>query len=341
MTRSVPRGLAGLICPWNFPLAIPLWKAAPALAFGNAVLLKPSSEAIAVAQRLEQILAKVLPDGLFQVVPGGAATARAVMGASDAVSFTGSTGVGLELGAAAGALGLPYQAEMGGQNPAVVLPDADLAFAARSIAYAAMAFAGQKCTATRRVILVGGSGEFTEALVAEIAALPIGDPMAPSTVVGPVISQRSRDAVIDAVATVAASGGEVRAGGGHPGVDGWYVEPAVVTGMSPDSPVNQVETFGPLVSILTAPSVEEAIRMANAVEQGLVAAVYTTNLSSALESIDRLDAGLIRVNAPTSGVDYHVPFGGSKSSSRGPREQGKAARQLFTQSRTITVNASP
>src|SRR6188472_1273300 len=186
LSRRRPRGVAGLITPWNFPFAIPLWKAAPALAYGNSVVLKPASDAIACALLLEEILGKHLPEGVFTVVTGPGAAGQALVELADVVSFTGSTAVGLSVAAAATARGIPSQAEMGGLNASIVLPDADLESAAKVIAGAAMGFAGQKCTATGRVIVLGDPAPFTDALAAAVEALPTGDPADASTVVGPV-----------------------------------------------------------------------------------------------------------------------------------------------------------
>ena len=213
LARRRPRGVAGLITPWNFPVAIPLWKAAPALAFGNGVVLKAASEATALALRLAELLSPTLPDGLFQVVPGSAATATALIGQADCVSFTGSVEVGRQVAVAATTRGIPCQAEMGGLNASIVLPDADPARAAATIAGAAMGYAGQKCTATSRAIVVGDPGPFTEALVAAVERLPVGDPAEQATVVGPVINEPARRTVVEAAEAAAAAGARLLAGG--------------------------------------------------------------------------------------------------------------------------------
>ncbi|BCB76720.1 hypothetical protein Pflav_031300 [Phytohabitans flavus] len=205
-TRRRPRGIAGLVTPWNFPFAIPLWKAAPALAFGNAVLLKPAPQATACALRLAELIGPQLPRGLFTVLPGDAETGQAVVAAADVVSFTGSTTAGAAVAAAATARGVPVQCEMGGQNPAIVLPDADVAVVARQVAYAAFGYAGQKCTATKRVIVVGDPTALTDALVAEVEKLPCGDPAEPDTVVGPVIDDAARARVLDAAVSAVSAG---------------------------------------------------------------------------------------------------------------------------------------
>ena len=340
LSRRRPRGVAGLITPWNFPVAIPLWKAAPALAFGNAVVLKPSPDATALAMRLAELLAPALPDGLFQVVPGGAGTGRAILDRVDCMSFTGSVSVGRQVAVAATGKGIPSQAEMGGLNASIVLADADPRRAATVIAGAAMGYAGQKCTATSRAIVVGDPGPFTEALVAAVEGLAIGDPAEEGTVVGPVITDQARRRVVEAAEQAVAGGGRLLTGGKAPDGPGWFVAPTLVGGLRPDARLAQEEVFGPIAVVLPVADEEEALRVANGVRYGLVASVFTRDLDRALRLAERLDTGLIRVNAPTSGVDFLAPFGGEKDSSYGPREQGKAARDLYTSTRTITINPS-
>jgi alpha-ketoglutaric semialdehyde dehydrogenase len=337
LSRRRPRGVAGLITPWNFPVAIPLWKTAPALAFGNGVVLKAASEATALALRLADLLAPALPEGLFQVVPGSAATATALIERADCVSFTGSVEVGRLVAAAATARGIPCQAEMGGLNASIVLPDANPERAAATIAGAAMAYAGQKCTATSRAIVVGDSAPFTEALVAAVRGLAVGDPAEERTVVGPVINQPARRAVVEAAEEAAAAGGRILAGGGAGDGAGWFVAPTLVDGLPPTARLAQEEVFGPIAVVLPAADEDEAVAIANGVRYGLVGSVFTRDLDRALTLAARLDTGMIRVNAPTSGVDYLAPFGGEKDSSFGPREQGKAARDFYTSTRTITI----
>jgi aldehyde dehydrogenase (NAD+) len=337
LARRRPRGVAGLITPWNFPVAIPLWKAAPALAFGNAVLLKPSPEATAVALRLAELLAPALPGDLVEVLPGGAGTGQAMLEGVDCVSFTGSVAVGRRVAVAATERGLPSQAEMGGLNASIVLADADPERAATVVAGAAMGYAGQKCTATSRAIVVGDPAPFTEALVAAVEGLAVGDPADKDTVVGPVITSQARRKVVEAAQEAAAAGGRLLTGGGAGDGAGWFVAPTLVDGLAPDARLAQEEVFGPIAVILPVADEDEAVRVANGVRYGLVASVFTGDLDRALRLAARLDTGLIRVNAPTSGVDFLAPFGGEKDSSFGPREQGKAARELYTSTRTITV----
>jgi alpha-ketoglutaric semialdehyde dehydrogenase len=337
IARNFPVGVAALVTPWNFPVAIPLWKAAPSIAYGNATVLKPSSAAAATAVLLHEIVAPFLPDDVFQVVLGGSAAARALIAHPGvaAVSFTGSVPVGREVCRRAAERGCRVQAEMGGQNPSVVLADADLERAATAIAYAAMGYAGQKCTATSRVIVQDAVyPQFRDRLVAAVEALPVMDPADPRTLVGPVIDNGSRSAALEAVA---ASDGQVLTGGKALDAAGFYLAPTLVELAGPAGPLATDEVFAPVAAVLRASTAAEAIEIANAVRFGLVAAVFTRDLGSALELTRRLEAGMIRVNAPTSGVDFHAPFGGSKESSYGPREQGLAARAFYTESRTILL----
>lgn len=336
-TQRRPRGVAGLITPWNFPLAIPLWKAAPALAFGNTVVLKPAPESTACALRLAELLAPLLPDGSFSVVAGDAETGQAVVEGADVVSFTGSVAAGRAVARAATERGIPVQAEMGGQNPAVVLPDADLEAAAGQIASAAMGFAGQKCTATKRVVVVGDPSSFRDAFLAAVEAMTVGDPADLATTVGPLISEEARARVVSVARDAERSGGRVLAGGTDIALDGWFVKPVVVEGVPDGHLLACDEVFGPICLLQAAADLDEGIEIANAVPHGLAAGLYTSNVGSALQAAQRLEAGLVKVNAPTSGVDFYLPFGGEKASSLGAREQGKAAQDFYTSTHTVTI----
>ncbi|GGX35716.1 aldehyde dehydrogenase family protein [Streptomyces noursei] len=333
LTRRRPHGVAGLITPWNFPFAIPSWKAAPALATGNTVVLKPAPEATACAQRLAEIVQQAVPTGVFTVLPGGATEGNAVVSAADAVSFTGSTVVGQAVTLTTTARGIPAQAEMGGLNAAIVLPDADIDTAAAHIASAIAGYAGQKCTATSRVIAVGAAlGPLREALAERLRALAVGDPADSATVCGPLISERARDRVIEARRGLPAVATAVPTGS-----DGWYAAPALVTDLPPGHPLLHEEVFGPLAALLPADDLAQAVRITNSVPYGLVTSVHTASLDATLHGLDHLDTGMVRVNAPSSGVDFHLPFGGTKASSSGPREQGHAALDFYTSQRTYTL----
>ncbi len=337
LARRRPRGVAGLITPWNFPFAIPLWKAAPALAYGNTVVLKPASDAIACGLFLEEILGAHLPAGVFNVITGPGAAGQALVEMADVVSFTGSTAVGLGVAAAATARGIASQAEMGGLNASIILPDADIESAAKVVAGAAMGYAGQKCTATGRVIVLGDPAPFTDALAAAVDGLAVGDPADAATVVGPVINPPARDELVEAARNAPGDGGRVVTGGQALDGPGLYFAPTVVDGQDPSARLAQEEVFGPIVTVLRAETAEQAVEISNRVAFGLVTSVFTRDLNSALTVVEGLETGMIRVNMPTSGVDFHAPFGGEKQSSFGPREQGKAARELYTSTHTITV----
>ncbi len=337
LARRRPHGVVGIITPWNFPVAIPLWKAAPALAYGNTVVCKPAPAATAVALLVEEVIAPFLPANTFTVVTGDQVTGEALISEVDCVSFTGSRRVGSTVVKAASAKGIPVQAEMGGQNPSIVLPDADVGSAASVIARAAMGFSGQKCTATSRVIVVGDRRRFTEALREAIASLPIGDPSLRETVIGPVISEAAVSAVIDSVTEAKGLGGRILYGGGRIASEGYFVEPVLLDGVDPGARVAQEEIFGPFAVLLGAKDPDEAVEIANGVRLGLVSAIFTNDLSRALDLTSRLETGLVKVNAPTSGVDFHAPFGGIKDSSYGAREQGKAAQDFYTWTQTVTA----
>lgn len=329
LTRRRPYGVAGLIAPWNFPLAIPSWKAAPALAVGNTVVLKPAPEATACALRLAELAE--LPAEVFTVLPGGAEEGAALVDAADVVSFTGSTGVGRAVVRAATGRGVPVQAELGGLNAALVLPDADVELAAAHIAAAVAGYAGQKCTATSRVIAVGAVYEpLREALVKALAAVD-------DAVCGPVINAAARERLTGAVSSAVEAGATVLTGGRVPERAGWYVEPTLLTDVPGEHPLAREEFFGPVAVLHAVADLDEAIALANDTPHSLATSVHTRSLDVALAAADRLDAGMIRVNAPSSGVDFHLPFGGTKGASHGDREQGQAAMDFYTVSRTVSV----
>ncbi|MGC0417072.1 aldehyde dehydrogenase family protein [Embleya sp. AB8] len=336
LTRRRPYGVAGLVTPWNFPLAIPLWKAAPALATGNAVLLKPAPQALGCALRLAELLDGVLPAGVFTVLPGEAATGAAVVAAADIVSFTGSTAVGSEVVRATAARGVPVQAELGGCNAALVLPDADLQRTAADLVGAAFGYAGQKCTATRRIIVVGDPDPLRAALAEATRALSVGDPADPATVCGPVITEAARDGIRAALDSALVAGARVLATSKAESA-GWFSVPIILERVPANHPILREEVFGPVVVLQRAEDLTEALALARDVPHGLVTSVHTRDLDAALAVVDRIDTGLVKVNAPTTGVDFHLPFGGSKASGYGPREQGRAAADFYTSTRTISL----
>ena len=340
VVRREPLGVVLAICPWNFPLAIPLWKAAPALAYGNTVLVKPAAPAVGVATRLAAIAAEGLPEGVLSVlaVPGARAGELLDDPRVAGATFTGSTATGLAVAARLAARGAPAQAEMGGQNPAIVLEDADPAAAADAIVAGAMSYSGQKCTATRRAIVVGAIADDAIAALAErVGALAVGDPREEATVVGPLIDADAADGFRSRVEGALGRGATPLAAAEPPPGDGHFVAPTLLAADDPADEVNQEETFGPLLTVIRVADADEAVRVANATRFGLVGAVHGRDVERAAEVASRLDCGLLRINAPTPGVDYYAPFGGSRLSSFGPREQGRAAREFFTATRTMTI----
>jgi alpha-ketoglutaric semialdehyde dehydrogenase len=338
--RRRPRGVAALITPWNFPVAIPVWKLAPALAYGNAVVLKPSADAMACGLRLASYFD--LPEAVLQVltVTGRTAMRLAEHPGVNALSFTGSGGTGSSLALAAARARIPFQAEMGGSNASILLADADLEAAASTIASSAMGYAGQKCTATSRVIVVGDMDRACESLAAAVERMVVGDPARPETTVGPLISRAARDRVIEATEEARTAGGRVIAGGRVPDLGGWFLAPTLVRDVPRGAELAREEVFGPICAVMGVRDEGEAVELANATAHGLVASVFTRDLDRAMWVTDRLDVGLARVNAATTGVDYWAPFGGARDSSIGPREQGTAARDFYTASVTVTVQPS-
>ncbi|MFF9105171.1 aldehyde dehydrogenase family protein [Streptomyces rubrogriseus] len=335
-TRSRPRGVVGLITPWNFPLVIPSWKLAPALAYGNAVVFKPSTQAVGTAEALAEIVNRHVLPGLLTLAVGPATGALVAQSpVISAVSFTGSTEVGRQVVATVSTRGGVAQAEMGGQNPTVILADADVEGAVTGIVGSAFAFAGQKCTATSRIIVHEDVYERTrDALVDAVRTLVLLDPADPKCQVGPVIDANSRDS---ALAAIGASGGRILTGGGKPDAPGSYLEPTLVEVPGSEDVLATDEVFAPVTALLRARSATHAVELANATPFGLSASLYTRDLAAALAHTRDLEAGMIRVNAPTTGLDHWAPFGGSKQSSFGPREQGLAAREFYTDSTTIVV----
>jgi len=337
LTRRHPIGVVALITPWNFPLAIPAWKLAPALGYGNAVILKPASAATAVGGLLHEIVAEILPPGVFQVVRGDSRTGTFVVEhpGVDGVSFTGSVEVGRFIAERCARRGARSQCEMGGQNASVVLRDTPFDGASEMIAYAAMGYAGQKCTATSRVIVEEAIYEgFRDQLIGAVEAMKVEDPWDESCKIGPLISAPARETALNAIAS---STGRVLIGARPLSNEGYYLAPTLVEVEDARDVLVTDEVFAPVAALVRATSAEDAVRRANEGQYGLVAAIYTNDLDRALTLADQIEAGLIRVNAPTSGVDYHVPFGGAKASSMGPREQGLAAQAFYTQDRTILI----
>ena len=333
-------GVYGLITPWNFPIAIPAWKAAPALAFGNTVVMKPAGPTPATAEALVAILHEAgLPKGVLNLVIGRGRVGQAIVDHPDVdgLSFTGSQGVGAGVAAGAVKRQARVQLEMGGKNPLIVLDDCDLDRAVQIALDGSFFATGQRCTASSRLIVQDGIHDrFVAALAERVAALRVGDALDPDTQMGPAVSEDQMETSYRYIEIARAEGGRVVTGGERLTLEkpGWYVQPTLIADTGADMRINNEEVFGPVASILRVRSYEDALAVANGVEFGLSAGIVTGSLKHARDFQRRARAGMVMVNLPTAGVDYHVPFGGSKSSSYGAREQGFAAAEFFTQTKT-------
>jgi acyl-CoA reductase-like NAD-dependent aldehyde dehydrogenase len=341
MIEREPVGVVGLITPWNFPIAIPAWKAAPALAYGNCVVLKPADLTPGCAWEIAHLLKEAgCPDGVFNLVmgPGSSVGARMVEHPEiDAVSFTGSEATGRGIAVRCAELGKKVQLEMGGKNPMVVLDDADLDTAVAASLNGAFFSTGQRCTASSRLIVTEGIHDaFADKLIEQAAALRIGDALDPTTQIGPVVDQKQLDQNVAYVRLAREEGCSVSGGelGNGPG---FFQRPAVFLGATNMMRVSREEIFGPCASVIKVTDYDEALAVANDTPFGLSAGICTTSLSHSSHFRRNAEAGMVMVNLPTAGVDYHVPFGGRKGSSYGPREQGSYAREFYTTVKTSYV----
>jgi len=339
VTRA-PVGVVGLITPWNFPIAIPAWKIAPALAYGNAVVLKPAELTPACAWALAEIIARSgLPQGVFNLVFGrGSVIGQHMVDHRDvdAISFTGSVQTGQRIALSCARGMKKVQLEMGGKNPMVVLDDADLDLAVEACLNGAYYSTGQRCTASSRLIVTEGIHDrFVAALAEAMQGLKVGHALEPGTQMGPAVDARQLEQNQSYVELAAREGGKVI--GGHRlsrPQQGFYMAPALVTETRNDMVINQEEVFGPVASVLRAKGYNEALELANSSQFGLSAGICTSSLKYASHFKAHAEAGMVMVNLPTAGVDYHVPFGGSKGSSYGAREQGVYAAEFYTRIKT-------
>jgi aldehyde dehydrogenase (NAD+) len=339
-----PLGVVGLITPWNFPSAIPAWKLAPALICGNTVVLKPASAAPLSAWRIVEALHEAgLPKGVVNFVAGsGGELGQALLQAPPlkAVSFTGSCQVGNRLHQEASKRRLRIQLEMGGKNPTIVLADADFNAAIENTANAAFFSTGQKCTATSRAIVEEAIYDrFVEALVERTRKLKVGDGMQPGIDIGPCIDQAQMDTVLRYIETGRKEAGAPKIGGRRISSDGfskgYFVEPTIFTDVTPEMTIAREEIFGPVLAVMRAKDFGDAMRIANDIPFGLSASIQTTNLSRVFEFVYKMEAGLLTVNLPSAGVEYQLPFGGTKDSSFGPKEQGPAALDFYSDYKTV------
>ena len=341
-TTREPVGVVALITPWNFPIAIPAWKIAPALAYGNCVVFKPADLVPGSAWALADIIARAgLPSGVFNLVMGAGSTiGDALINAPqvNAISFTGSVDVGKRVAAAAVGHGAKVQLEMGGKNPLVVLDDADLPTAVNVAVQGAFYSTGQRCTASSRFIVEKGiHDKFVDAVVDKIKSLKIDDALVTGTDIGPVVSQGQLDQDINYIDIGKKEGAKLAWGGerlNRP-QPGYYLAPALFTETTNQMRINREEIFGPVATVIRVEGYDEALAVANDTQFGLSSGICTASLKRASHFKRNSQAGMVMVNLPTAGVDYHVPFGGRKASSYGPREQGAYAREFYTVVKTV------
>ena len=346
-TVREPIGPLALITPWNFPVAIPIWKLAPAIACGNTVVLKPASLTPLSAGLIADIFSECdAPPGLINVIYGsGREIGEALLShpAIKGVSFTGSNEVGSKLYSTSAVNGIKCQCEMGGKNPIVVLDDADLDLATKSAVQGAYGSTGQRCTATSRAIVVDSVADhFIEQLEARVNALVVGNGLDPVTDVGPSVDQTQLDTVLNYIGIGQDEGAKLITGGLRLADDahdcGYFVQPTIFDRVTSTMRIAQEEIFGPVLSVLRVPDAASALLAANAVRYGLAAAIYTQDVSRAFKLVDQLEAGIIHVNCPTVGGEAHIPFGGMKETGVGLREMGREAINFFTELKVVYLD---
>ncbi|MDQ6672954.1 MAG: aldehyde dehydrogenase family protein [Chloroflexota bacterium] len=346
-TTRQPLGVVACITPWNFPLAIPAWKIAPALIAGNSVILKPASATPASAVRLAELFKEAgLPDGVLTVLAArGGSAAEVLLDAEEvrAVSLTGSTATGRHVAARCAARGVAVQGELGGKNAAIVLADADLDLATAGVIDGAFGSTGQRCTATSRTIVVESVADrFLDKVLARAGQLKVGAGLDESTDVGPAVTAEQRDSVLEyldigrAEGAVQVLGGDAAQAATLP--PGHWLSPTIFDRVQPSMRVAREEIFGPVLSIIRVPDAEAAFEAANGVEYGLAASVYTRDVRAIFQFVDRVDVGIAHVNQPTLGGEVHLPFGGVKASGIGPHEQGREAIDFFTKVKSVYIN---
>jgi len=348
ITRE-PLGVVGIITPWNFPIAIPAWKIAPALAYGNCVVFKPADLVPGSAWALADILSRSgLPKGVFNLVMGRGTEVGATLledARINGITFTGSVATGQRVAAACVARMAKFQLEMGGKNPMVVLDDADLDVAVNCAVQSGFFSTGQRCTASSRVIVTEGIHDrFVAAVVARMKTLKVDDARKAGTDIGPVVDDRQLSQNLDYVRIAQGEGARLAWGGearerNADGQPGFFMTPALFTETKAAMRINREEVFGPVVSVLRVRGYDEALAVANDTPFGLASGIATTSLKHATHFKRHSQAGMVMVNLPTAGVDYHVPFGGRKGSSYGPREQGRYAAEFYTTVKTAYTQA--
>ncbi|MCW2306000.1 aldehyde dehydrogenase family protein [Rhodobium gokarnense] len=344
--RREPMGVVAVISPWNFPTATASWKIAPALAYGNAVIWKPANLTPASAWALAEIISRSgLPDGAFQLLMGSGSTIGNGLAGHpgvDAVTFTGSHAVGKKVAAAAASNLTKFQLELGSKNPLLVMDDADLDLAVAAAAAGGYSGTGQKCTASSRLLVHETVHDaFVERLGHRLASMKVDHALAEGTEIGPVVSEEQLSANLAWIEEAKTCGVDIVAGGERVSraTEGYYMTPALLVGTRNDMALNREELFAPIAAVQKIGSYEEGLTIANDTDYGLVAGIFTASLARASHFRRNVETGCVTVNLPTAGTDYHVPFGGRKASSFGPREQGRMAAEFYTQVKTAYIRA--
>lgn len=349
MAIRVPIGVAGIVTPWNFPMAIPTWKIFPALLCGNTIVFKPASDTPATAHSLVEILMEAgVPEGVVNLVHGGGGEVGMAIVAHpdvDLISFTGSTVVGKKISAVASESLKRVSLELGGKNAQIVMPDADMKLALDGVLWGAFGTTGQRCTATSRLILHEKiHDEFVDMLLKRVEKLRLGNGLDPNVDVGPCVNESQRKTVASYVEIGQKEGATLACGGRIPDdpllKDGWFYLPTVFTNVQPHHRIAKEEIFGPVLSVLKASSLEHAIEILNDTIYGLSSSIYTRDVNGAFQAIRDIKAGITYVNAPTIGAEAHMPFGGVKQTGNGHREGGWAVYDFFSEWKTVYIDYS-
>lgn len=346
-TMKQPLGVVACVTPWNFPVAIPVWKIAPALVAGNTVVFKPASLTPATAVRIVEIFeAAGVPPGVLNLVIGSGSDAGDEIiahPAVKAVSFTGSNGVGIRLYEQVSRRGAKCQCEMGGKNPVIVLEDADMELAVESTAQGAFGSSGQRCTATSRAIVVNDvADEFVERITARAKSMRIGDGADPNTEMGPSVDESQFKTVLNYIDIGREDGATLACGGSRAsgnGLDkGFFVNPTVFDRVTPDMRIAREEIFGPVLSVLRVKNFDEAMQVANDCEYGLSSSIFSNDAARIFRFVDEIETGMTHINSPTTGGEAHIPFGGIKGTGIGDREQGSTALDFYTELKVVYVD---
>lgn len=346
-TIKEPHGVVACITPWNFPVAIPVWKLAPALVAGNTVVFKPASNTPGTAVRLTELFVEAgIPDGVLNLVLGSGSEAGDEIvnhPAVRAISFTGSTETGLKLYEQIARRGIPFQAEMGGKNPVVVLEDCDINLAVEHTTQGAFGSTGQRCTATSRAVVINTiADEFVQKIVERAKSFKLGDGSDPANEIGPSVDESQFNTVLKYIEIGREDGATMLCGGkkaeGEGLENGYFVEPTIFDHVTPDMRIAREEIFGPVLSVLRVKDFDEAMMVANDSDYGLSSSVFSNDANDIYRFVDEIESGMTHVNSPTTGGEAHIPFGGIKSTGIGAREQGSTSLDFYTELKVVYVD---